>query len=95
VRESSDGNVTLVYSRLDEIVGAGDTEFNVWREDAEALLEVIVDVIGGLACTEAVGSVARGQAERECGVVVKLCRVGVEMGGEAVSPGTPCLVSGT
>jgi hypothetical protein len=77
VGESSDGGVGLANPRLDEAVGGADADFEIGRKDAEALLEVIVEVVGGLAGTEAVGAVAGGKADRESGVVVEQ-----KMGGE-------------
>src|SRR5437588_330773 len=82
VVETGDGGVGLAHARSDEAAGGADAEFNVWREDAEAFLEMIVEVVGGLAGTEAVGGVARGKSQRESGVVVEQEGMGSERGCE-------------
>lgn len=69
--EGSNGGVGLANAGLDEATGVADAEFNVWREDAEALLDVIVEVVSGFAGAEAVSGVAGGEANGESGVVVK------------------------
>src|SRR5438445_3639446 len=58
VGEGSDGGVGLANARPDEAAGGADAEFNVWREDAEGLLEMIVEVVGGFAGAKAVGGVS-------------------------------------
>jgi hypothetical protein len=59
-----------------------DTGLEAGREDAEALFKVIVEVIGGVTCAEAVGGVAGGQAEGEGGRIVEKFGVGLDDGGE-------------
>jgi hypothetical protein len=58
VGEGSDGGVGLADAGADEAAGGANAEFDIRREDAEALFEVVVEVVSGLAGPEAVGGVA-------------------------------------
>jgi hypothetical protein len=66
----------------DQPAGISDADLDVRRKDAEALFEVIVEVIRSVAGTTAVGGISGGQTDRKGGGVVEWLRMGLQDRGE-------------